>query len=172
MKVIVGMAGLLAAVMAVSLAVTEVRSQDGPATDRPEYTDPGVYSASEAVRSIAEAPMSGLSGQFAFVVKGWARDGERVFLNSEADYRDAGTLTVALSGPAVVALTEQLGGPPDRRLIGRTIVVAGVARRVRIDLLQNGRPTGQFYSQTHVPIDHADQVYVVPGPALPITANR
>ena len=172
MHITIRAAGLLAAVVAVALATTSARSQVGPQAGHPEYVDPRVYSAAEAVRGLADPQTLALPGQFAFVVKGGGRDAERVFLNSEFDYRDAATLTVALSGPAVTALTQRLEGPPDRLLIGRTIVVNGVAQRVRINLYKDGQPTGEFYFQTHVSVRQADQIHVVPGPALPITVSR
>lgn len=140
-------------------------------SDRPEYVEPRVYSAAEAVRGVAEAEGRGLPGQFAFVVKGGGRDARRIFLNSDPDYRDAGTLTAALSAAPAAALQTQLEGLPEQRLIGRTIVVSGVARRVRINLLANGQPTGDFYFQTHVDVVEASQIHVVPGQALPLTAR-
>ncbi len=154
----------LAAAFASILATTAADAQD-----RSEIIEPRVYSAAEAVRTVAGAPTSGLPGQFAFIVRGGGRDATRIFLNSEADYRDAGTLTVAVDGAVAAALAEQLDGPPEQRLIGRTIVVTGVARRVRIDLLANGRPTGRYYSQTHIPISETRSIHVVPGPAVPIS---
>lgn len=164
--------GLAVAFFACAFAANASSSLDGSQASRPEYVEPRVYSADEAIRSVAEAPDSILPGQFAFVVKGGGRDGDRVFLNSEIDYRNAGTLTVALGDAAVAALTAQLDGPPEHRLIGRTIVVNGFAHRVRIDLLANGRPTGQFYFQTHIDVGQADHIHVVPGQAFPITMNR
>jgi len=137
--------------------------------NRPEYIDPRVYSAAEAVRGVAEGAALTLPGQFAFVVKGGGRDAYRVFLNSQIDYRSPETLTVAVSGPALAALTEQVEGPPERRLIGRTIVVDGVAHRTRIDLMEGGLTTGRFYFQTHVVVEQAERIHVVPGRALPIS---
>ncbi|WP_404416568.1 hypothetical protein [Brevundimonas vesicularis] len=121
---------------------------------------------------MAQEGPSGLAGQFAFVVKGGGRIGERVFLNSEVDYRDAATLTVALSAPASTILEGQLGAAPERHLIGRTIVVNGVAHRARINVLNNGSPTGQFYFQTHITVTQAGQLFVVPGPAIPFSVSR
>lgn len=110
----------LVAIMAATSVATAAASQVGPAADRPEYIEPRVYSASEAVSGVAEGAAPALPGQFAFVVKGGGRDAYRVFLNSQIDYRDPATLTVTVSGPALTALTQQLDGPPERRLIGRT----------------------------------------------------
>ena len=163
---------LLAAMAVASVATTASAMQDGPAVDRPEYIDPQVYSAVEAVRGVAEGAATALPGQFAFVVKGGGRDAYRVFLNSEVDYRDPETLTVTVSGPALATLTEQLQGPPERRLIGRTIVVEGVARRTRIDLMEGGRTMGRSYYQTHVMVEQADRIHIVPGQAAPISLPR
>ena len=165
-------ASLSGAIIAASLVAASAVSQEAPRSSRPEYVDPRVYSATEAARALSETEISALPGQFAFVVKGGGRDAERVFLNSDVDYRDAGTLTVAVAGPALAALTQQLDGPPERRLIGRTILATGVARRARIDLLENGRATGRYYFQTHVTVEQAGQIHVIPGPALPITVRR
>ncbi|MBJ7485446.1 hypothetical protein [Brevundimonas sp.] len=172
MRATVRTISVVGAVITAALVATSASSQIDQQAARPEYAEPRVYSAAEAVRDVNEAGPSGLPGQFAFVVKGGGRDGERVFLNSALDYRDVDTLTVALSGPVASSVANQLEGPPERRLIGRTIVVNGVARRVRINVLANGQPTGQFYFQTHVTVVHADQIFVVPGAALPLTVSR
>ncbi|MDP3405896.1 MAG: hypothetical protein Q8S03_14480 [Brevundimonas sp.] len=172
MNIQIRKAGSLVAALAVLLAAPAAWPQDRPPADRPEYVDPRVYSAEEAVLAVGEAPNRGLYGQFAFIVRGWGRDGTRVFLNSQQDYRDSGTLTVALGGEAVAALVEQFGGPLDNRLIGRTIVATGVARRVRIDLTANGQPSGLFHAQTHVRVGQASEIHLVPGPAYPLSQSR
>lgn len=162
--------GVGASVVVASCAPDVAFAQDGRAPSRPEYVEPRVCSAAEAVSEVALSPTSGLAGQFAFIVRGWGRDGGRIFLNSQADYRDAGTLTVALSGPAADALAGQTGGSLDQ-LVGRTIVATGVARRVRINLTYNGRATEYFYFQTHVPVSRANDLRVVPGEAVPVSAT-
>lgn len=172
MKFTVWMTAVMAALTVASVATTASGAQDGPAVNRPEYIDPRVYSATEAVRGVAEGAALALPGQFAFVVKGGGRDAYRVFLNSEIDYRDPETLTVAVTGPALAVLTEQFEGQPEQRLIGRTIVVSGVARRTRIDLMEGGRTTGRFYFQTHIAVDQAEQIHVMPGRAIPIVGRR
>ncbi|MFC5344261.1 hypothetical protein ACETK8_00150 [Brevundimonas staleyi] len=169
MKPNVSMTSLLAA-MAVALTATSAGAQTAPPRDRPEYVEPRVYSAEEAVRGVAETGY--LPGQFAFVVRGGGRELGRVFLNSQVDYRDPGTLTVVVRGAALDALTEQLGGPPEDRLIGRTVVVDGVALRTRINISEGGRPTDRFYFQAHVAAERADQIHVMPGAPVPIVAPR
>ena len=46
-------------------------------------------------------------------------------------------------------------------LKGKRILVSGTARTVRIDFLTDNRPTGKYYYQTHVRVDHASQIKVL-----------
>lgn len=170
MKIRFWTASLAGTAIATALAVSSAAAFSGQ-TPRPEYVEPRIYSVAEAIRGAARAGERGLPGQFAFVVMGGGQDGRRVYLNSALDYRDRGTLTVALSGPAAASLATRIGGPAETALIGRTIVVNGVARRVRVDWLHYGEPTGRHYFQTHVSVLQAEQIEVVPGPALPVSVQ-
>lgn len=162
---------LMLASVAIALTMVSAQlaqAQDAPRPSRPEYVDPVVYSATEATRGPAERP---LPGQFAFIVKGSSRDGDRVFLNSAVDYRDPGTLTVVLPASVADGLARSTSAPMERDLLGRTIVVNGVARRVPIAILRDGTRTGQTYEQTHVVITDASQIHIVPGPRALYVSN-
>ena len=76
----------------------------------------------------------------------------------------AAALTPALLGvPALAGCAPGWQGSSlnlnsDTALQGRTIRVDGEARRVRIDFLAGGRPTGKYYYQTHVVIERGEQL--------------
>ncbi len=105
----------------------------------------------------------GLAGQFQLTVRGVGAQNGFVYLNSEADYRDRNCLTVAM--PAAIAVTAFGTADPEQikqRLLAQRIVVTGVARRVRIDFLLEGQPTGKYYYQVHVRVGQAQQLLVLP----------
>lgn len=111
----------------------------------------------DAVRAANEDPGNGVRGEFIVTVRATGAELGRVFLNSEADYRDQRNLTVNLSAVIVPELEQRLGVPlADLR--NRRLVVRGIARRVRIDFISEGRPSGKYYYQTHVRVDDARQI--------------
>ncbi|WP_407352514.1 hypothetical protein [Luteimonas sp. R10] len=111
----------------------------------------------DAVRAANDDPLNGVRGHFVLTVKALNSYSDRTFLNSERDYRDQRNLTVKMPTSMVPSLEQRLGvglqGLKNRRL-----VVLGVAKRVRIDFLADGRPTGKYYYQTHVQVDSPTQV--------------
>ena len=125
----------------------------------------GCLSPVEAVTRASQlGDRGGLAGQFKLVVRGVGAQDGFVYLNSEADYRDRNCLTIAM--PAAIALTAFGTADPEQikqRLLDRQIVATGVARRVRIDFLVEGQPSGKYYYQVHVRIGQAQQLLVLPG---------
>lgn len=117
-----------------------------------------VLEPTEAIVLAAEAAPQGVEGVFAITVRAVGSQGDRVYLNSELDYRDPRCLTIALTPSAAAELRETLG--PDLRaaLIGREIRVRGRAERKTIHFTAGGIPTGKYYFQTHVDVDAAAQI--------------
>ncbi|HEX5305829.1 MAG TPA: hypothetical protein VFW82_07080 [Dyella sp.] len=146
--------GWLLAVLLVPLA--------GCATDPRITPDARWIDPSQAVQLAAAAAPRGVSGVFALTVQNAARPGPGpLYLNSERDYRDQRDLTVVVLPEAAKALAERLHDDPERELRGRRILVAGQARRVRIDFVADGRPTGKYYYQTHVVVTDAAQIQLL-----------
>lgn len=116
----------------------------------------------EAIVAAADAAPGAVRGVFTLAVAATDRDHGRVFLNSELDYRDQRNLTVVISPAAARALEQRHGRPPEAFFKGRAVLVNGLARRVRIDFIADGRPTGKYYYQTHVQVTDPDQISVVP----------
>ncbi|TCZ82037.1 hypothetical protein [Lysobacter sp. N42] len=111
-----------------------------------------------AVHLAAAAQGRPVAGVFALTVQASDRGEDRIWLNSERDYRDPRNLTIVVLEPAARELGEQLGGDPVARLRGRRIQVTGQARRTRIDFMHDGRATGKYYYQTHVHVTRAAQL--------------
>ena len=98
-----------------------------------------------------------------FTVNGTGREGERIYLNSEADYRDQRAVTVVVLASAIGDLRARLGPDIERALRGKPIAVTGEAQRVTIWFLCNGVQTDKYYFQTHIVVRSAEQLLLVGG---------
>ncbi len=127
----------------------------GPTAEDARWLQPA-----QAIQLAAEAAPRGVTGTFVMRVQATGADGGRVYLNSEADYRDQRNLTIAITPVAAGALAARLGAPPAVALEGERIVVQGVATRVRIDFTIDGHPSGKYYYQTQVQVTDAAQIRV------------
>jgi len=117
--------------------------------------------AQDAVMAAANAAPRGVPGNFAMIVQRAEMVGPRLFLNSEADYRDQRNLSIAIQPYVLGALRARLGKDLRAALVGRDIRVRGIANRVRIGFFEDRKPTQLYYYQTHVEVDSADQISIV-----------
>lgn len=108
-------------------------------------------------RAAALAPGS-YPGLFTLTVRASGRQDGHLYLNSELDYRDQRNISLEIAPVAQGQLEMQLGAPVETALQGRRIEIAGEARRVRINFLADGRPTGKYYYQTHIFIARGNQL--------------
>lgn len=107
------------------------------------------------------APKAGIAGEFDLTVMSVGEQQGRYYLNSETDYRERNCLTVVVT-PSVV---QSMMGSADlaglaARMKGKRIAVQGIARRVRIDLTDNGQATGKYYYQVHVVVTDPRQIVI------------
>lgn len=123
---------------------------------------PRDMSARDAILAAADAAPRAVPGRFIVPIRAYGIDRGRLYLNSEADYRDQRNVSVAVSPQAMVQLERIHRAGPGPTLVGRTLLVQGAARRVRIDFTENGQPTGKYYYQTHIDVQDAAQITVVP----------
>jgi len=84
---------------------------------------PAPMAPREAIFAAADAAPSAVPGTFVMHVTATGRVGPRIYLNSEADYRDQRNLSIAISPWAAQQLAHRFGGAPEARLRGRTIAV-------------------------------------------------
>lgn len=105
------------------------------------------------------APKAGIAGEFDVTVMSVGEQQGRYYLNSEADYRERNCLTIVVSPSVVTSMygSADLAGLA-ARMKGKRIAVQGIARRVRIDLTDNGQATGKYYYQVHVVVTDPRQI--------------
>jgi len=122
-----------------------------------------VIEPTEAIIAAAEAAMSRRSvpGVFEIRVRATGRQDGLLYLNSELDYRDQRSLTVAITPMAERALKDRFGPDLESALMGKRIQVTGAAQRVTIWFYCDGKRTEKYYFQTHVPVSNAEQIKVV-----------
>lgn len=108
-----------------------------------------------------EKAPNGVTGSFTFLIKATGTRRGEVYLNSESDYRDRRSVTIAVVPEIVSEFTHTYGSPPDEFFLGKTIEVTGEAKRVKINFFANGRPTNKYYFQTHVNVTSIDQINVL-----------
>lgn len=144
------------------LALASVSLAGATTANPPRASGQSHIGPRDAIVAAADAAPRGVPGLFAMRVAGTGRIGGRVFLNSEADYRDQRNLTIALSPTVAQQFANRYGAAPEVYFRGRSIEVRGAARRERIHFLDNWRrPTGLYYYQTHVRVTRPDQIVVV-----------
>lgn len=123
---------------------------------------PGYIGNYEAVRAAQDDPAHGISGIFALTVHAIGNEGDRIYLNSEADYRHPLNTTLVIDASLRTELEKALGLKLEH-LQNRRLLARGTARRVRIDFINaSGQPSGKYYYQTHISIRDARQVRLAP----------
>lgn len=141
-----------AALGAVSLLVAGCVSPVTPATQLR-------LTPAQAVINAAETPR-GVSGVFEMVVRSTGRQGGKLLLNSELDYRDPRNLTIDIAPEVERALEQRLGAPVEGAVTRRAIAVRGTARKVRTIFTVDGQPSGNYYFQTHLILGSARDLTV------------
>ncbi|MGB3727416.1 MAG: hypothetical protein WA981_16820 [Glaciecola sp.] len=125
-------------------------------------SNPLVYSNTmDVIGKAANAAPSKVYGKFLFKIQATGEQREIVYLNTELDYRDQRNITIALHPKILPQLEAKYGDSPTEVFIGKSIYVKGYAQRVRIGLFSEGRATGKYYFQTHIPISDISKIEIV-----------
>ncbi len=116
----------------------------------------------EIIRSAAESAPAGVPGEYLLDIKATDTKGAVVYLNTELDYRDQRSVTVAIYPAVVGQLQAKYGVGPEAFFNGKKIVVKGSAQRVRVDFISaNRQPSGKYYYQTHIRVLNIAQIEIV-----------
>lgn len=125
--------------------------------------DPPIEPA-QATRMAAANGQFGVSGLFAMRVRSASARSGTVYLNSELDERDITNLSLALPRDIDRKLTERYGAPPSTALIGKDVLVTGVAKRVMVPITKNGKRTLAYSPQTQIRISDAANIQLAKTP--------
>jgi hypothetical protein len=127
------------------VAAVSAHSQSAPAMN-----------PAQAIAAAAAAGNGQVEGVFEMQVASTGAVGFNVYLNSQADFRDAANLSVELHPGALATLRKQLGGEPEDRMTGKRVRVKGIARRIAYT-----RPDGSPYYQTRIAVDLDSQIEII-----------
>jgi len=108
-----------------------------------------------------EKAPNGVQGTFKFLIKASGIRRDRVYLNTELDYRDRRAITISVAPNIVTEFTSKYGSTPDNYFVDKTIEVTGEAKRVKIYFISKGRMTSKYYFQTHIDVSSVEQIKVV-----------
>ena len=114
-----------------------------------------------AVVIAANRAPRGTPGVFVMMVQASGHLDGDVFLNSENDYRDQRNLTVRILPNAQADLRKKYGEDLEAAFKGKVIEVMGAITRTKIMFRANGVDTGQYYYQTHIVVNLADQIQLL-----------
>lgn len=115
----------------------------------------------DIIRSAAESAPHAVEGEYILNIKATGSQGAFVYLNTELDYRDQRSVTVAIHPRAVRAFIDKYGSAPQDYFLDKSIAVSGQAKRIKINFNSQGKPTGKYYYQTHIRIKDVKQIQVL-----------
>ncbi len=114
----------------------------------------------DAIWRAAADPENGVTGKFRLTVQTAEQWRDRVYLDSELNYRDQRSLNIEVLPAAQAALRERLGGSIES-IRGKTIIVSGTAKRTTVWFLVNGKQTDKYYYQTQIAVSNANQIEIL-----------
>lgn len=115
----------------------------------------------DIISEAADAVPNGVSGEFILNIKASGKQGEFIYLNTELDYRDQRSITVAIHPSLATQFEAKYGMQAQDYFVGKSILVKGQAKRIRINFNSQGRNTGKYYYQTHIRVLELSQIEVV-----------
>ena len=125
------------------------------------HTTPTCSDTMDIIKVAADSAPHCVPCQYTLQIVATGSQGQYVYLNTEKDYRDQRSVTVALHPKLIAQLTAKYGVPPQDYFIGKAIMVSGKAQRVKIAFLSDGKPTNKYYYQTHISLRDISQLTVM-----------
>jgi len=115
-------------------------------------------STMDIIAAAAAAAPEGVVGEYQLSIQAAGTDGRAVYLNTELDYRDQRNITIAMSPAVAAALAGTDAASAQQYFVGKKLLAKGRARRMKIDFMSQGKPTGLYYYQTHIRVKNPEQI--------------
>lgn len=115
----------------------------------------------EIIKSVAGSAPDGVEGEYVLKIKATGNQGRFVYLNTEFDYRDQRSVTVAIHPRLVPLFLEKYGATPQEYFVNKSVSVIGQAKRIRINFVSQGKPSSKYYFQTHIRVMDIAQIKVL-----------
>jgi hypothetical protein len=115
----------------------------------------------DIIAAAADAVPKGIRGEFILNIKASGKQDKFIYLNTELDYRDQRSITVAIHPSVATQFETKYGMPPQDYFVGKSILVKGQAKRIKINFNSQGRSTSKYYYQTHIRVLELSQIEVV-----------
>lgn len=112
----------------------------------------------DMIEVAAKSAPNGVKGLYQLSIQAAGRKRANVYLNTEFDYRDQRNVTIVLTPDVVKQCVEKFGSDPTDYFVGKSLIVDGEAKRVKIYLITNGRQTNKYYFQTHINVTNLSQI--------------
>ncbi|PKG84287.1 hypothetical protein CXF85_08775 [Colwellia sp. 75C3] len=131
-------------------------------TANPDLTlNPASTDVMRLIEQTAENAPEAVRGTFQFSIKASALLQSAVYLNTELDYRDRRSITIALHPKTIAAFTKKYGTSPKVYFLNKNIEVTGKAKQIKIWFFSNGKRTEKYYFQTHISVKSLNQITVL-----------
>ncbi|MBQ4809763.1 hypothetical protein A7985_04515 [Pseudoalteromonas luteoviolacea] len=120
-----------------------------------------VYKSEQTMELIAASEANaphGVSGTFEFEIKGSGKVDGEVFLNTEENFRDRRSISIALSPKVVMAFIRKEGLSPKIYFLDKKIQVTGEAKRKKVFLTSNGKKMRSYFFLTEINVTSLDQI--------------
>ena len=115
----------------------------------------------EIIKSAAGSAPDGVEGEYVLKIKAAGNQGPFLYLNTEFDYRDQRSVTVAIHPRLVPLFLEKYGATPQEYFVNKSVSVIGQAKRIRINFVSQGKPSSKYYFQTHIRVMDIAQIKVL-----------
>ena len=111
-------------------------------------------SPAQAISKAAAASPKPVRALFQFKVQSAAKTRDGFYLDSEKDYHSASNLGVAIKASAMPGLTQKYGADLKAALVGKTVKIIGLVRRITVGKAHTA-------TATRVEVTHAGQILSV-----------
>lgn len=118
------------------------------------------YSTWDIIEKTEAMAPRGLKGEFVLTIKNSGQQSNRVFLNTESDYRDRRNITVTLAPSFQQAFKTAYNEDILGFYKNKTIRVKGEAKRMTIWFFAAGKRTEKYYFQTHILVNELSQIEI------------